>query len=310
MTPLEPLKEKKQAPVRRQKTWRNLARTNPKRQPLGDGSKTAKHHHLNPGSDEAKNRPSQRAEVTPLEPLKEKKQAPVRRQKTWRNLARTNPRQQPLGDGSKTAKHHLNPGSDEAKNRPSQDGEVTPLEPLNGKKQAPVRRQKTWRNLARTNPKRQPLGDACKTPLETLKEKKQAPVRRQKTWRNLARTNPRQQPLGNGSYTAKHHCFSAITHPTFETPQRNKQNINHQQTYASSSHPFSPPPRQRRGVGGYICLLHDHDSIYFLNAHTHTYIYIFREPGWCLANHFTKVPFLGGGAAQCYFPGAGRMVQL
>ena len=35
--------------------------------------------------------------------------------KTRRNLARTHPKQQPLGNGGKTAKHHLNPGSDEAK---------------------------------------------------------------------------------------------------------------------------------------------------------------------------------------------------
>ena len=234
IAPLEPLKEKRQAPFRRQKTWRNLARTNPKRQPLGDGLKTAKHH-LNPASDEAKNPPPQRAEIAPLEPLKEKRQAPFRRQKTWRNLARTNPKRQPLGDGLKTAKHHLNPASDEAKNPPPQRAEIAPLEPLKEKRQAPFRRQKTWRNLARTNPKRQPLGDGLKTakhhlnpasdeaknpppqraeiaPLEPLKEKRQAPVPRQKTSRSLPRTNPRPQPLGNGSYTVKHHCFSAITH--------------------------------------------------------------------------------------------------
>ena len=224
---LEPLKEKRQAPVRRQKTWRNLARTNPKRQPLGDALKTAKHH-LNPGSNQAKNRPSQRGEVAALEPLKEKRQAPVRRQKTWPNLARTNPKRQPLGDALKTAKHHLNPGSNQAKNRPSQRGEVAALEPLKEKRQAPVRRQKTWPNLARTNPKRQPLGDALKTAkhhlnpgsnqaknrpshrgevaaLEPLKEKRQAPVRRQKTWPNLARTNPKRQPFGDALKTAKHH---------------------------------------------------------------------------------------------------------
>ena len=162
LAPLEPLKEKRQAPVPRQKTSRNLARTNPKRQALGDGLKTAKHH-LNPASDEAKNRPPQRAELAPLEPLKEKRQAPVPRQKTSRNLARTNPKRQPLGDGLKTAKHHLNPASDEAKNRPPQRAELAPLEPLKEKRQAPVRRQKTSRNLARTNPKRQPLGDGLKT---------------------------------------------------------------------------------------------------------------------------------------------------
>ena len=226
VAPLEPLKEKKKAPVRRQKTWHNLARTNPKRQPLGNGSETAKHH-LNPVSGEAKNGHSQGCEVAPLEPLKEKKKAPVRRQKTWHNLARTNPKRQPLGNGSETAKHHLNPVSGEAKNGHSQGCEVAPLEPLKEKKKAPVRRQKTWHNLARTNPKRQPLGNGSETakhhlnpvsgaknghsqgcevaPLEPLKEKKKAPVRRQKTWHNLARTNPKRQPLGNGSETAKHH---------------------------------------------------------------------------------------------------------
>ena len=74
--PLEPLKEKKKAPVRRQKTCRNLAWTKAKRQPLDNGCETAKHH-LNPSSGEAKNGPSQGAEVAPLEPLKEKKRAPV-----------------------------------------------------------------------------------------------------------------------------------------------------------------------------------------------------------------------------------------
>ena len=93
-------------------------------QPPGDGLKTAKHH-LNPGSNLAKNPPPQGGEVTSLKPLKEKKQAPARRQKTRRNLARTHPEQQPPGDGLKTAKHHLNPGSNLAKNPPPQGGEVT-----------------------------------------------------------------------------------------------------------------------------------------------------------------------------------------
>ena len=134
-------------PVRRQKTWRNLAWTNAKRQPLGNGCETAKHH-LNPSSGEAKNGHSQGCEVAPLEPLKEKKRAPVRRQKTWRNLAWTNAKRQPLGNGCETAKHHLNPSSGEAKNGHSQGCEVAPLEPLKEKKRALVRRQKTWRNLA------------------------------------------------------------------------------------------------------------------------------------------------------------------
>ena len=248
VTSLKPLKEKKQAPARRQKTRRNLARTHPERQPPGDGLKTAKHH-LNPGSNLAKNPPPHRGEVTSLKPLKEKKQAPARRQKTRRNLARTHPERQPPGDGLKTAKHHLNPGSNLAKNPPPHRGEVTSLKPLKEKKQAPVRRQKSWRNLARTNPKQQPLGDGLKTVaknppqqraglthLKPLKEKKHAPVCTQMMWRDLAQTSP---------------CLSAITHPTFGTPERNKQNINHQQTYTSSSPIFSPPPRKRRGVGGF-----------------------------------------------------------
>ena len=111
--------------------------------PPGDGLKTAKHH-LNPGSNLAKNPPPQRAEVTSLKPLKEKKQAPARGQKTGRNLARTHPERQPPGNKLKTAKHHLNPGSKE-------------------KKQAPARGQKTGRNLARAHPERQPPGDGLKT---------------------------------------------------------------------------------------------------------------------------------------------------
>ena len=234
VTSLKPLKEKKQAPARGQKTGRNLARTHPERQPPGDGLKTAKHH-LNPGSNLAKNRPPQRAEVTSLKPLKEKKQAPARGQKTGRNLARTHPERQPPGDGLKTAKHHLNPGSNLAKNPPPQRAEVTSLKPLKEKKQAPARGQKTGRNLARAHPERQPPGDGLKTAkhhlnpgsnlaknpppqraevtsLKPLKEKRQAPLRRQKTSRSLPRTNPRPQLLGNESYTVKHHFFSTITH--------------------------------------------------------------------------------------------------
>ena len=227
VTSLKPLKEKKQAPARGQKTGRNLARTHPERQPPGDGLKTAKHH-LNPGSNLAKNPPPQRAEVTSLKPLKEKKQAPARGQKTGRNLARTHPERQPPGDGFKTAKHHLNPGSNLAKNPPPQRAEVTSLKPLKEKKQTPARGQKTGRNLARTHPERQPPGDGLKTAkhhlnpgsnlaknpppqraevtsLKPLKEKKQAPARGQKTGRNLARTHPERQPPGDGFKTAKHH---------------------------------------------------------------------------------------------------------
>ena len=100
--------------VRGQKTQRNLAQTRPKQQPPGHGLKTAKHH-LNPDANPAKNPPPQRAEVTSLKPLKEKKQAPARGQKTQRNLAQTRPKQQPPGDGLKTAKHHLNPDANPAK---------------------------------------------------------------------------------------------------------------------------------------------------------------------------------------------------
>ena len=242
VTSLKPLKEKKQAPARRQKTRRNLARTRPEQQPPGDGLKTAKHH-LNPDANIAKNPPPQRGEVTSLNPLKEKKQAPARRQKTRRNLAQTHPEQQPPGDGLKTAKHHLNPDANIAKNPPPQRGEVTSLKPVKEKKQAPARRQKTRRNLARTHPEQQPPGDGLKTAkhhlnpdaniaknlppqrgevtsLNPLKEKKQAPARRQKTRRNLARTHPEQQPPGDGLKTAKHHLNPDANIAKNPPPQR------------------------------------------------------------------------------------------
>ena len=242
VTSLNPLKEKKQAPARRQKTRRHLARTHPERQPPSDGLKTAKHH-LNPGSNLAKNPPPQRAEVTSLNPLKEKKQAPARRQKTRRHLARTHPARQPPGDGLKTAKHHLNPGSNLAKNPPPQRAEVTSLNPLKEKKQAPARRQKTRRNLARTRPERQPPSDGLKTAkhhlnpgsnlaknpppqraevtsLNPLKEKKQAPARRQKTRRHLARTHPARQPPSDGLKTAKHHLNPGSNLAKNHPPQR------------------------------------------------------------------------------------------
>ena len=85
MTSLKPLKEKEQAPARGHRTQRNLAQTRPKQQPPGDRLKTSKHH-LNPDANPAKNPPPQRAEVTSLKPLKEKKQAPAREHKTQRNL--------------------------------------------------------------------------------------------------------------------------------------------------------------------------------------------------------------------------------
>ena len=83
------------------------------------------------------NRPPQRGELAPLEPLKEKRQAPVPRQKTSRNLARTNPKRQPLDDGLKTAKHHLNPASDEAKNRPPQRAELSTFGTPKGEETSP-----------------------------------------------------------------------------------------------------------------------------------------------------------------------------
>ena len=227
MTSLKPLKDKKQAPARGQKTQRNLAQTRPKQQPPGDGLKTAKHH-LNPHANPAKNPPPQRGEVTSLKPLKEKKQTPARAQTTQRNLVQTRPKQQPPGHGLKTAKHHLNPDANPAKNPPPQRGEVTSLKPLKEKKQAPARGQKTQRNLAQTRPKQQPPGDGLKTAkhhlnpdanpaknpppqrgevtsLKPLKEKKQTPARAQKTQRNLVQTRPKQQPPGHGLKTAKHH---------------------------------------------------------------------------------------------------------
>ena len=140
--------------------------------------------------------------MTSLKPIKEKKQAPARGHKTQRNLAQTRPKQQPPGDRLKTAKHHLNPDANPAKNPPPQRGEVTSLKPLKEKKQAPARGHKTQRNL--------------------------------------------------GQETVKHHCFST--------------NIQ-MQTYVSPTPFFSPPPRKRRGVGGYICiylLIHVHDrNCYF-----------------------------------------------
>ena len=127
-----------------------------------------------------------------------KKPSPARGHKTQRNLAQTRPKQQPPGDRLKTAKHHLNPDANPAKNPPPQRGEVTSLKPLKEKKQAPARGHKTQRNL--------------------------------------------------GQEAVKHHCFST--------------NI-HMQTYVSPTPFFSPPPRKRRGVGGYIYI----------------YIHIYRPPG-------------------------------
>ena len=227
VTSLKPIKEKNQAPARGQKTQHNLAQPHPKHQPPGDGLKTAKHH-LNPDANPAKNPPPQGCEVTSLKPLKEKKQAPARGHKTQRNLAQTHPKQQPPGDGFKTAKHHLNPDANPAKNPPPQGCEVTSLKPIKEKNQAPARGQKTQRNLAQPHPKQQPPGDGLKTAkhhlnpdanpaknpppqgcevtsLKPLKEKNQAPARGQKTQRNLAQPHPKQQPPGDGLKTAKHH---------------------------------------------------------------------------------------------------------
>ena len=139
MTSLKPLKEKKQAPARGHKTQRNLAQTRPKQQPPGDRLKTSKHH-LNPDANPPKKPPPQRAEVTSLKPLKEKKQAPARGHKTQRNLAQTRPKQQPPGDRLKTAKHHINPDANLAKNPPPQRAEVTSLKPPKGEETGPS----TW----------------------------------------------------------------------------------------------------------------------------------------------------------------------
>ena len=213
VTSLKPIKEKKQAPARGHKTQRNLAQTRPKQQPPGDRLKTSKHH-LNPDANPAKNPPPQRAEVTSLKPIKEKKQAPARGHKTQRNLAQTRPKQQPPGDRLKTSKHHLNPDANPAKNPPPQRAEVTSLKPIKEKKQAPARGHKTQRNLAQTRPKQQPPGDRLKTSkhqlnpdanpaknpppqraevtsLKPIKEKKHAPARGHKTQRNLAQTRPK-----------------------------------------------------------------------------------------------------------------------
>ena len=269
VTSLKPIKEKKQAPARGHKTQRNLAQTRPKQQPPGDRLKTAKHH-LNPDANPAKNPPPQRAEVTSLKPIKEKKQAPARGHKTQRNLAQTRPKQQPPGDRLKTAKHHLNPDANPAKNPPPQRAEVTSLKPIKEKKQAPARGHKTQRNLAQTRPKQQPPGDRLKTAkhhlnpdanpaknpppqrgevtsLKPLKEKKQAPARGHKTQRNL------------GQETVKHHCFST--------------NIQ-MQTYVSPTPFFSPPPRKRRGVGGYILFIYYIYIIYIYILYIH-YIYLY-----------------------------------
>ena len=52
---------------------RNRAGTNAKREPLGNGSETAKRH-LNPSSGTAKNGHAQAAEVAPLEPVQERRE--------------------------------------------------------------------------------------------------------------------------------------------------------------------------------------------------------------------------------------------
>ena len=146
VTSLKPTKEKEQAPARGHRTQRNLAQTRPKQQPPGDRLKTSKHH-LNPDANPAKKPPPQRAEVTSLKPLKEKKQAPARGHRTQRNLAQTRPKQQPPGDRLKTSKHHLNPDANPAKKPPPQHAEVTSLKPIKEKIQAPARGHRTQRNL-------------------------------------------------------------------------------------------------------------------------------------------------------------------
>ena len=233
VTSLKPLKEKKQAPAPGQKTQRNLVQTRPKQQPPGHALKTAKHH-LNPDANPAKNPPPQGGEVTSLKPLKEKKQAPAPGQKTQRNLVQTRPKQQPPGHALKTAKHHLNPDANPAKNPPPRGGEVTSLKPLKEKKQAPARGHKTQRNLVQTRPKQQPPGDGLKTTKHHL--------------------NPDANPAKNPPPQS---CEVTSLKPIKEKNQApargQKTQRNHQQTYTSSTPLFSPPPRKRRGVGGYTC---------------------------------------------------------
>ena len=242
VTSLKPIKEKKQAPARGHRTQRNLAQTRPKQQPPGDRLKTSKHH-LNPDANPAKKPPPQRAEVTSLKPLKEKKQAPARGHKTQRNLAQTRPKQQPPGDRLKTSKHHLNPDANPAKNPPPQRAEVTSLKPLKEQEQAPARGHRTQRNLAQTRPKQQPPGDRLKTSkhhlnpdanpaknpppqraevtsLKPIKEKKQAPARGHRTQRNLAQTRPKQQPPGDRLKTSKHHLNPDANPAKNPPPQR------------------------------------------------------------------------------------------
>ena len=285
VTSLKPLKEKKQAPARGHKTQRNLAQTRPKQQPPGDELKTAKHH-LNPDANPAKKAPPQGCEVTSLKPIKEKNQAPARGQKTQRNLAQPHPKQQPPGDGLKTAKHHLNPDANPAKNPPPQGCEVTSLKPLKEKKQAPARGHKTQRNLAQTHPKQQPPGDGLKTAkhhlnpdanpaknpppqgcevtsLKPLKEKNQAPARGQKTQRNLAQPHPKPQPAPLRTQKTSRSLPRTTPRPQLlhngfphsQTPLLLHDNVQ-MQTYVSPTPFFSPPPRKRRGVGGYIYIYH------------------------------------------------------
>ena len=162
MTSLKPLKEKKQAPAPGQKTQRNLVQTRPKQQPPGHGFKTAKHH-LNPDANPAKKPSPAGWRSDKSETPKGQETAPAPGQKTQRNLVQTRPKQQPPGHGLKTAKHHLNPDANPAKNPPPQGGEVTSLKPLKDKKQAPAPGQKTQRNLVQTRPKQQPPGHGLKT---------------------------------------------------------------------------------------------------------------------------------------------------
>ena len=131
--PLEPPKEKttekKRAPVRRPKTWHNLAWTIAKMQLLGHGCETTKHH-LNPSSGEAKNNTFGGPETALLEPLKEKKGAPVRRPKNVAQPSldkRKNVAPRPWMRNSQTPPKS---GLRQAKNGHSQGAEVAPLDYL------------------------------------------------------------------------------------------------------------------------------------------------------------------------------------
>ena len=88
------------------------------------------------------------------------------------------PKTQLLGNGYETAKHHLNPSWGTAKN--STFGGVqnstfgTPL----GEEKSPIRRPKTWRNLAWTSARMQLLRNSQTPPKSELWYSKKQYIRR------------------------------------------------------------------------------------------------------------------------------------